>query len=135
MPTDLDNIKKMIKRMEDQKLYDLTTSRLRRKQRPAIKEEVTMIKKSRVWQKFYKKVFTNIVLPAGIFFALLSLAFGLALALTYFGMHPGLALLVGPAVVILGPLLFVILRGLYKEAVSEVTSENKKLMKDLKGDR
>ena len=119
---------------EERKRYDRILQQLKYKAQTPLKEETPVMTKSRVWKKFYMKVLTDVILPAGIFFALISLAFGAALALTYFGMHPGLALVVGPAVVILGPLFFTIMRGLYKEAMDEVTNENKSLMQDLKGD-
>lgn len=119
---------------EERKRYDRILQQLKYNKLKITYEEPPVIKKSRVLKKFSIKVLTSIVLPFIAIMAILAVAVGSIFALTYFGVPQDLAKLVGPLTSIGVPLLFVILRGLYKEAISEVTSENKKLMKDLKGD-
>ena len=120
---------------EERKRYDRILQQLKNKPLLPIKKEDPVIKKSRVLKKFLIKVLTSIVLPFIVIMAILAVAVGSIAALTYLGVPPDIAK-PGVTVVSIGvPLLFVILRGLYREAISEVTNENKILMRDLKGDR
>lgn len=98
-----------------------------------IKKDPPPMKRSRVWKKFFMKVFTTIMLPTVALFVILAFAFGLSAALIYFGMNEKIATLVGPGIAIGVPFLFSMMRRLYKDSVDEVATENKKLMKDLKG--
>jgi hypothetical protein len=121
---------------EERKRYDRILQQLKYKTRSSPpREEIPVMKKSRVLKKFFIKVLTSIVLPVIAFMAIFAVAVGFTVALTYFGVPQDLAKLIGPATTILVPFLFYILRGLYKEAISEVARENKKLMNDLRGDR
>jgi len=119
---------------EERKRYDRILQQLKNNTRsPPIKEEIPVMKKSRIWKKFFMKVFTTIVLPTVALFVILAFAFGLSATLIYFGMNEKIATLVGPGIAIGVPFLFSMMRRLYKDSVDEVAVENKKLMKDLKG--
>lgn len=121
--------------LKERERYDRILQKLKNKLSLSIKKEDPVIKKSRVWQKFSKKILTTIVLPTFVLITILVVAVGLSVLLIYFGMEERVATLVGPAVALGVPFLSGMLRSLYRDALDEVASENKKLMRDLKGDR
>lgn len=135
MPTTPDYMKKIILQgIKDRDRYDRILQQLKNNtQSPPIKKEIPVMKKSRIWKKFSMKVLTNIVIPTVVLFAILAFAIAFSVVLIYFGMSEKVATLVGPGIAILGPFLFSMLYRFYKDSVDEVATENKKLMKDLKG--
>lgn len=92
------------------------------------------VSKARVWEKFYKKLLKNIVLPLVVVSCIFAAAVVTGTILTQFGFSESVAGMIGALLWIAMPLLFLVLRGIYLESVAEVKIENKKLMRDLKGD-
>lgn len=127
--------KVILQGIKERERYSRISKQLKRKILLTTKKEVTVIKKSRVWQKFFMKVFTNIVLPVIALIATLAVIYGLSALLVYFGMDPFGAVLTGTAVTIGAPSLILTIRRIYRDALDEVATENKSLMRDLKGDR
>jgi hypothetical protein len=120
--------------IKDRDRYDRILQRLKNKtQSPPIEKEPPPMKRSRVWKKFFVKTFNTIVLPFIAILALLALVIGFTGALIYFGVAIATAKVLGPLISMGIPFLVVTLRRLYKDSVAEVATENKKLMKDLKG--
>jgi hypothetical protein len=120
--------------IKDRERYSRISKQLKRNLLLTTKKEVTVIKKSRVWKKFFDKVLINIVLPVIALIAILAVIFGLSSLLIYFGMEQNTALLLGIAITIGVPSFIGLMRRLYRDALNEVTNENKSLMRDLKGD-
>jgi hypothetical protein len=97
-------------------------------------EEDMPVSKARVWEKFYKKLLKNVVLPLVVVSCIFAAAVVTGTILTQFGFSESVAGMIGALLWIAMPLLFLVLRGIYLESVAEVKIENKKLMRDLKGD-
>jgi len=86
---------------------------------------------NRVWKKFLMKVAKSF----GLIFYLLGSMMIPGVAFLYLGYDPELGVLAGLMLFVVIPMLVYIIRAMYKDAKYEVETENKQMMRALKGDR
>lgn len=85
---------------------------------------------NRVWKRFLLKVSKPIAMLAYVILSML----GCGYIAYYFGVDPNIGVMFGAFGFVIFPMIFTILRDMYKTARYEVEQENRELINKIKGD-